>query len=268
MTNGMITSSLKLPVTGIQFKFFSFLLTLFSATWLISNIAAVKMVSVWGVIFTGGFIVFPMTSMLNSIIAEAYGYKNARQAIWAGFILNVSYVFFINLVNVIPAAPHWGMSQQFKSILVPETRIIIASLISFILSDFINSYLIARMKLKSKGLFLYKRIIIASVIALSVDIVCFIFIAFYKILPGNDLVNFLMTVYAKKMVCQIVLLPFVFYLIKLVKKREGVDIYDYDTKFNPFLFDNVYDLNANKLASEENFHTHEEANVRDNQKQI
>lgn len=246
-----IAAPLKLPATGVQFRFFSLLLAFFAATWLIANIAAVKMVSVFGITFTGGFLIFPITSMLNSIIVEAYGYKNARQAIWAGFILNVSYIFFINLVNILPSAPHWGMSEQFKNILVPETRIIIASLISFTLSDFINSYLIVKMKLRSKGKFLYKRIIVASILALSIDIVCFIFIAFYKALPDATLITLLMAAYTKKIICQIVLLPIAFYLINLLKKSEGMDVYDYETKFNPFLFDNVYDLNASRLISEE-----------------
>lgn len=242
------TSVSNVPNVGIQFKFFTLLLTFFAATWLIANIAAVKMVAVFGLTFTGGFIIFPITSIFNSIISEIYGYKNARQAIWSGFILNISYVCLINLVNIIPSSPHWQMHEQFKNILVPETRIINASLISFVLSDFINSYLIVKMKLKNHGKFLYKRIIIASFIAQSIDIICFIIIAFYKILPNATLMILLPTVYVKKILCQILLLPFACYLITLLKKSEQVDIYDDDTKFNPFLFDNIYDLNASRIT--------------------
>src|SRR3989344_2268533 len=87
--------------TIIQFKYFFIILTLFTATWLISDIAAVKLVSVFGITLTGGVIIFPFTTMLSSIIVEVYGYKNARQAIWSGFIVNLTFVFFINLVNFI-----------------------------------------------------------------------------------------------------------------------------------------------------------------------
>lgn len=264
ITNETTASCLQFPATGIQFRFFSYVLTFFAATWLISNIAAVKMVSVFGIAFTGGFIIFPITSMLNSIIAEAYGYKNSRQAIWAGFILNILYVLFINLVNVIPSVSQWDMNEQFKSILIPETRIILASVVSFMLSDFINCYLIVKMKLKSKGQYLYKRIIVSTLISLSIDIFLFIFMAFYKALPDSILINLLVTAYAKKIICQIMLLPLTFYLIALLKKKEGVDIYDYDTKFNPFLFDNIYDINANKLNDKKNIHTHGNNYVKDN----
>ena len=127
----------------LHFKYFFLLLTLFSATWLISNIAAVKLVSIFGITLTGGFIIFPFTAMLSIIIVEVYGYKNARQAIWSGFVLNLTFVLFINLVNIIPSSPHWTLEKQFNDILLPETRIIFASLVSLLLSDFSNSYFIS-----------------------------------------------------------------------------------------------------------------------------
>src|SRR5579864_3419553 len=80
--------------TTIQFKYFFIVLTIFSSTWLIANIAAIKLISIFGITLTGGFLIFPLTMMLSVVIVEVYGYKNARQAIWAGFILNLCYIFF------------------------------------------------------------------------------------------------------------------------------------------------------------------------------
>ena len=230
----------------IQFKYFFIILTMFSATWLISNIAAVKLVSVFGITLTGGFIIFPLTTMLSSIIVEVYGYKNARQAIWGGFILNLSFVFFINLVSIIPASPYWKLQSEFHSILVPGTRIIIASLISFLISDFSNSYLMARMKIKNQGKSLIKRILIAYTLSISIDITCFMILAFAGAMPTFLLLKLMTAAYFKKMLCQTALLPLIWYLIDVLKKREGIEIYDYDTKFNPFSIDNVYELTAYK----------------------
>lgn len=240
------------PKTSIQFKYFFIILSIFSATWLTANIAAVKLVSVFGITFTGGFFIFPFTTMLGGLIVEVYGYKNARQAIWCGFILNLSFVFFINLVNSIPPSPHWKLAEQFKNILVPESRIIIASLISFLLSDFANSYIMAKMKISNQGKSLFKRIITANFYAISIDILCFMLLAFWGAMSPNILLKLMITVYLKKFACQIILIPVLWYLIDLLKKAENIEIYDFDTKFNPFSLDNVYDLNSLKKLNTKN----------------
>lgn len=237
--------------TLIQFKYFFILSTAFSATWLISNISAVKLIFTFGLTLTGGFIIFPFTAMLSTIIVEVYGYKNARQAIWGGVLLNLLFVFLINLVSIIPASPHWKLQSAFNSILVPSTRIIIASLISFLLSDFSNSYLMAKMKIKSNGKSLIKRILIAYAFSISIDIICFMCLSFIGTMPTFLLIQLTIAAYCKKMLCQIAFFPFVWYLINAIKKWEGVEVYDYDTKFNPFSIDNVYELTAYKKINKD-----------------
>lgn len=233
-------------LTMIQFKYFFISLTLFSATWLIANIAAIKLVSVFGITLTGGFIIFPFTTMLSTVIVEVYGYKNSRQAIWAGFILNLSFVFFISIVNIIPPSSHWKLQNEFTNILVPDTRIIIASLISFFLADFSNSFLMARMKIRNKGKSLTKRIVTSYTISFSIDIVLFMLLAFYGTMPFIILSKLMTAAYVKKMLCQTAFLPGIWYLIDLLKKKEGIEVYDYDTKFNPFSIDNIYELSSLK----------------------
>ncbi|MEO8402381.1 MAG: queuosine precursor transporter [Gammaproteobacteria bacterium] len=230
----------------IQFRFFFIILALFTATWLLSNIAAVKLVSIFGINLTGGFIIFPLTMMLSNIIVEVYGYKNSRQAIWSGFILNLSFIFFINLVYIIPASSYWKLQTEFHNILVPSTRIIIASLISFLISDFSSSYLMAKMKIKSRGQSLLKRILISYSLSISIDITCFMTLAFAGTMPTSVFLKLMAAAYIKKILCQAILLPIIWYLIDELKKREGIEIYDYDTRFNPFLMDNIYELTSYK----------------------
>lgn len=231
-------------IPTIQFKYYFIVLMLFTATWLTSDIAAVKLVSIYGITFTGGFIIFPFTTLLSSVIVEVYGYKNARQAIWSGLILNLTFLFFINIVNIIPSSPYWGLEKQFNKILVPETRIIFASLISFIISDFTNSYLMAKMKVKFLGKSLIKRIIISLYLSATLDIACFMLLAFFGTLPNDLFIKLTFAAYLKKIFCQISLLPLTWLLIDRLKNSEGIEIYDHDTRFNPFSIENAYKFNS------------------------
>lgn len=246
MLNNKLEAPFKVSSGTVQFKYYFIIMTLFSAAWLISNISAVKLVSIFGVTLTGGFIIFPFTTVLSSIIVEVYGYKNARQAIWSGFFINISFVVFINIVNFLPSSPHWNLDNQFNNILVPQTRIIFASLTSFLLSDFINSYLMAKMKIKNQGKSLLKRIFISCGISLSLDITCFMLLAFYGTMPNIVLLKLLIAAYLKKCFCQLLFIPLIWYLIELLKNAEGIEVYDYDTKFNPFSIDNIYEFKSLK----------------------
>lgn len=226
---------------SVQFKYFSIILTLFAATWLSADVAAVKFVSVLGITLTGGFIVFPFTTMLGCIIVEVYGYKNARQAIWAGLTLNIVFVFFINLVYFIPSSPSWNLNEEFKNILLPETRIVAASLVSFFISEFLNSYLMAKMKTHSPKS-LIKRILVSSAFSFFFDVSCFLILAFYGKIPDAVLTKLIFYAYIKKILFQILLFPAIVVCVKTLKKYEGVDISDYNTTFNPFSLENVYEL--------------------------
>lgn len=227
-----------------QFKYFFIISILFSGTWLVSDVAAVKLVHVFGFTLTGGFIIFPFTSMLSYVIVEVYGYKNARQAVWSGLILNLLFVLLVNLVNIIPPSPYWKLQNEFNDILIPGTRIIIASIISFVVSDFINNYIMAKMKIKSNGKSIIKRILFASVASLTIDIGCFMALAFAGTMPTSVFIKLLTAAYCKKVLCQIIFLPLTLYLISLIKKYEGIEVYDHETNFNPFSTDNIYELAA------------------------
>jgi len=244
-----LTTRLDLSKNQIHFKYLFIVLALFISTWLTSNIAAVKLVSVFGIMLTGGFIVFPFTTMFGSVLVEVYGYKNARQAIWAGLALNLTFVFFINIVYLIPASSYWKLNDAFKSILVPGMRIAAASGISFIIAEFVNSYLMAKMKISSKGKSLVKRIFVSCSCSFLLDITMFLMLAFYGTMPNKLLITLIFMAYIKKVLCQIIFFPLVCYIASLLKKHEGIDIYDYNTKFNPFLLDNVYEYDQLSKAS-------------------
>lgn len=226
---------------AVHFKYLSILITLFSATWLISVILAVKLVSFYGISLTGGFFIFPLTMLLNAIIVECYGYKNSRQAIWCGTFVNITYVMFINLVDVIPADPRWGLASEFSKILVPHTRIILASVLAFWVSGFINSFLMVKLKISETSL--KSRIIVATTVSIFFDLLLYFLLGFYGNIDTSVLRNIFLFALCKKLLCEIALLPLTWSLINLFKKIEGIDITDNQTNLTPFSLDNVYDIN-------------------------
>lgn len=232
---------------SVQFKFFFIMLTLFAATWLTADIAAIKLVSIFGITLTGGFFIFPLTTMLGCIIVEVYGYKNARQAIWSGLLLNLFFIISMNLVYLIPSSHYRQINEQFKHIFMPETRIILASIVSFFISAFINSYLMAKMKLEQKRS-LVKRIMISSACSFLFDVSCFLTLAFYGTMPDLVLVTLILYAYIKKIVFQFLLFPVILLCINWLKKLEAIDINDYDTRFNPFSLDNIYKIKISHVS--------------------
>ncbi len=226
----------------IQFKYSYIVLTLFLATWIVSNIAAVKLVNFFGITLTGGFLAFPFTVAISTLIADVYGYKFSRQAIWCGLILNLTYLFFMNIINIMPNAPEWSLQDQFQKILVPQNRIFIASLVAFWGSGFFNSYIMA--KLKYIGISLAPRTTISLMITITVDLSLFFLIAFVGDTSSDVLKRVFLFAFIKKFICEIIFLPFMWLLIDKFKQLEGYEVYDNKTDFNPFSMDNIYNLDS------------------------
>ena len=234
-----------------NFKYYQLMSTLFGAILLTSNVAAIKLVEIFGFTLTGGFFIFPFTYLINCTIVEVYGYKNARYAIWCGFIINIIFALFIKIVAHLPPSPHWHFNHEFLSILDRTSRIVFASLTSFLLSDFIISYFMAKHKTKHKGKHLFSRIIIGSLLSISIGVFLFVSIAFWKIIPDDVFIKLMLLAFIKKMSFQILFYPLTAYLIYALKRLEGIDAYDYNTDFTPFTLDNVYNLNEFRLQNSE-----------------
>lgn len=229
-------------VPAVQPKYLFILFALFSSTWLASNVAAVKLVSIFGITLTGGFLSFPFATMLNTIIIEQYGFKNSRQVLWSGSLFNLVFIIWMLIVNFIPASPHWQLQNEFQNILIPSSRIIFSSLLSFLVADFINGYTMAKLKIKDVGEALLKRVIISSLLATIVDITLFFTLAFLNTMPMDLFIKTYFLAFIKRILFQIICLPVLWYLIDLMKKKEGFEVFDYDTDFNPFSLENVYSI--------------------------
>lgn len=217
-----------------QYKYYDLILGLFVAVLLISNVASSKVLDLGPFTFDGGTILFPISYIFGDILTEVYGYKKSRRVIWTGFFAAflMSAVFMI--VGKLPPAADWPNQAAYEKILGLTPRIVIASLIAYFAGEFSNSFTLAKMKIFSRGRFLWTRTIGSTIVGEGVDTLLFVFIAFYGVFPGDLLFSILISNYIFKVGFEAVFTPFTYLIVGFLKKRENCDVYDYDTDFNPF----------------------------------
>lgn len=217
-----------------RYKYFDIILGLFVAVLLISNVASSKVLDLGPFTFDGGTILFPISYIFGDILTEVYGYKRSRRVIWTGFFAAflMSAVFMI--VGKLPPAADWPNQEAYEKILGLTPRIVIASLIAYFAGEFSNSYTLAKMKILSKGKWLWSRTIGSTIIGEGIDTLLFVFIAFYGVFPGDLIISVLLSNYIFKVSFEAVFTPVTYMAVGFLKKRELSDVYDYDTDFNPF----------------------------------
>ena len=217
-----------------QFKYYDIILGLFVAVLLISNVASSKVLDLGPFTFDGGTILFPISYIFGDILTEVYGYKRSRRVIWTGFLaaLLMSVVFMI--VGKLPPAAGWENQEAYDKILGLTPRIVLASLIAYFSGEFSNAYTLAKMKIFTKGKWLWSRTIGSTIIGEGVDTMLFVMIAFYGVFPGDLLLTILVSNYLFKVGFEALCTPLTYAVVRFLKSKEGVDAYDRDTNFNPF----------------------------------
>jgi len=219
-----------------QFKYYDIILGLFVAVLLISNVASSKILDLGPFTFDGGTILFPISYIFGDILTEVYGYKRSRRVIWTGFFCALLMSVVLIIVGKLPPAADWGFQKDYENILGLTPRIVLASLIAYFSGEFSNSYTLAKMKIKTKGRWLWSRTIGSTVIGEGVDTLLFVMIAFYGVFPNDLLMAIMISNYIFKVSFEAILTPFTYLTVRFLKRREGVDTYDYQTDFNPFAF--------------------------------
>jgi uncharacterized integral membrane protein (TIGR00697 family) len=224
-----------------QYKYFDLILGLFVAVLLISNIVSVKAVAIplpftrIHFSFDGGTLLFPFSYIFADILTEVYGYERSRRVIWSGFFGLFLMAFIIWLVGVIPADPLWKMQGSYQQLLMTAPRIAIASIIAYFAGEFSNSYILSRMKIWTKGKYLWARTIGSTVVGELVDSALFVFIAFSGVWERTLLFEVFISNYIFKTAYEIIATPLTYAVTIWLKKRENEDHYDYRTDYNPFL---------------------------------
>ncbi len=218
----------------MRYKYFDIILGLFVAVLLISNIVSAKIVALGWLSFDGGTLLFPLAYIFGDVLTEVYGYRAARRVIWTGFASALLLSVTILVISKLPAAGDWPHQAAYDTILGLTTRIIAASLIAYFAGEFLNSYTLAKMKIKTHGRWLWTRTIGSTIVGEGIDTLLFVVIAFWGVLPTSLLITVLISNYVFKVGLEVVLTPVTYRVVSFLKRHEQVDVYDTDTKFSPF----------------------------------
>lgn len=217
-------------------RYYDLIAGLFVAVLLISNIAATKLVGFGEFPFDGGTFLFPLSYIFGDILTEVYGFARARRVIWLGFAANVLAALTFAVVAAMPPAAIWPNQEAFVSILGFVPRIVLASLIAYLCGEFVNSVVLAKLKIKTQGRKLWTRTIGSTLVGEAIDTTLFVTIAFVGVVPVRELWLMMAFNYVFKCAVEIVLTPITYAVVGFLKRREQVDVYDTDTRFTPFGF--------------------------------
>lgn len=208
----------------------------FVAVLLISNVASTKILRLGPFSFDGGTILFPLAYIFGDVLTEVYGYRRSRRVIWTGFLsLGLAAVIFA-AVDLLPPAQGWELQQSYHAILGQTPRIVLGSLAGYFSGEFSNSYVLAQMKILTRGRWLWTRTIGSTLAGEAVDTCLFLAIAFLGVLPLPLLRSVFISNYVFKVGVEVVFTPVTYWVTGLLKRLEAEDYYDYHTDFNPFSF--------------------------------
>ncbi|MFC2064821.1 queuosine precursor transporter [Chloroflexota bacterium] len=205
----------------------------FVTSLIIANIISVKLTQIGSLVFPVGVVIFPISYIFGDILTEVYGYSRARRVIWLGFLCNLLAVISIKAAQVLPPASFWEGQDAFSLILGNTPRLLIASFIAYLLGEFTNSYVLARMKIITKGKWLWARTIGSTLLGQGLDSLVFISIAFFGMIPNSSLVSAVITQWLIKSTYETIITPVTYLVVNFLKRVEKVDYYDDETDFNP-----------------------------------
>jgi queuosine precursor transporter len=219
-----------------NYRYFDVLVALFVAVLLISNIASTKILSIWKFTFDGGTILFPLSYIFGDILTEVYGYRRSRRVIWLGFMAAILMSLTFYIVQRLPPAAGWSYQEDFSHILGFVPRIVLASLVAYFAGEFSNSFTLSKLKLFTRGRYLWIRTITSTLVGEGLDTLLFCTVAFYGILPLPVLISVILSNYIFKCSVEILFTPFTYLIVGFLKKKENEDVYDKGINYNPFRF--------------------------------
>jgi len=215
-------------------KYLPVISALFVAALIITNSIDQKLFVVSGLTLTVGIIIFPLSYVFGDVLTEVYGYAASRKVIWAGFGALLLMILIYSVARVLPPSPEWTHEAEFDVIFGRVPRITIASMIAYWAGEFVNSFIVAKMKVASSGKRMGYRFILSTVFGQAFDTVIFVGIAFIGVLPWAIMPEVVLSAWAVKVGWEIAALPVTLYVVRQLKKAEGIDVYDRHTDFNPF----------------------------------
>ena len=240
MDGGQVRTIEASALSGARLRYFDFVMAAFVTILLLSNVLGAGKVAVidlpgigsWP--FGAGILFFPISYVIGDILTEVYGYARARRCIWAGFGALLFMAFMAWVVVELPPADNWEGQAAYEQVFGQVPRIVLASIIAFWAGEFVNAYVLARMKIWTHGRHLWSRTIGSTVLGQGVDSLLFYPLAFYGVWDNQTLLIVLATQWVLKVGWEAILTPVTYAVVGWLKQREGIDVYDEGTDFTPF----------------------------------
>lgn len=217
-----------------SYRYLEFITASFVAVLIISNIASTKIVDLGWFTFDGGTVLFPLAYIFGDVLTEVYGYARSRRVIWTGFFWLVVMAVVLTIVDRLPAASDYALNDEFHAILGQTWRIVAGSLAAFWAGEFVNSVILAKMKVRTQGKALWSRTITSTIFGQAVDTAVFLLIAFGGVLTTATLWDVFKSNYVFKVGVEVLFTPITYLIVIYLKKAENSDVYDTDTDFSPF----------------------------------
>src|SRR5579875_2051167 len=224
-------------LTGAHFRYFDFVMAAFVTILLLSNVigagkvATITLPRIGPWPFGSGILFFPVSYVLGDVLTEVYGYARARRCIWAGFAAMLFMAFMSWVVVALPPAASWTGQSAYEAVFGQVPRIVFASICAFWAGEFANSFVLAKMKILTRGRWLWTRTIGSTAVGQALDSSVFITIAFAGSVP--DLGSLILAQWLFKTLYEIVATPLTYVVVNRLKRAEKIDTFDYDTNFSP-----------------------------------
>jgi queuosine precursor transporter len=225
-----------------NYKYFDLVMAAFVVVLLCSNLigpakgAQLDLPIIGVITFGAGVLFFPISYVFGDILTEVYGYARSRRVIWTGFAALVFSSFMAWVVVSLPPAPWWKNQQAYEIAFGGAWRVALASLIAFACGEFVNSFVLAKMKILTAGKHLWSRTIGSTIFGEAVDSLLFYPLAFYGtgIIPNDKLPTVMLAQFITKVGVEVAFTPLTYKIVNWLKRAEQEDYYDRDTDFNPF----------------------------------
>lgn len=218
-------------------RYYDIAVALFVASLLTANIISVKLIEIGPIIVPAGVVIFPVSYILGDILTEVYGFRWARRAIWLGFLGNLVAVAAIWVAGLLPSPAFWQNQGAWDTILGFTPRLLLASFVAYLVGEFANSTVLAKMKVWTGGKYLWSRTISSTLVGQGLDSLVFIAIAFGGLMAPAVIMTTVVSQWLFKSAYEIIATPLTYFVVNRLKQAEGVDTFDIATNMNPFSFE-------------------------------
>ncbi len=226
-----------------QYKYYDFIMAAFAVVLVCSNligpgkITQINAPIVGTLTFGAGIMFFPISFIFGDILTEVYGYAASRRVIWAGFVGLAFASLMAWVIVTLPPAPEWHDQVAYQSVFGSTGRIALASLVAFVVGEFVNSFVLAKMKILTQGRWLWSRTIGSTIFGEAVDSILFFPLAFYGSgeFPDAMLPKIIVAQFTAKVLVEVAFTPFMYKIVSFLKRAENEDYYDTKTDFSPFI---------------------------------